>query len=273
MSKKRKIMVACVILLFIAFIAVIFYVINELRTENDIKISGVETSDSQTFKSEYESLNNQSDGDGKVYRSVIISDDNPIKYVTANDIVNKIDAKDTFVVLFGSSKSHYSRATIESMLSVINEYGINELLYVDVQNICDQYELNNEHEAVKTIEGTEGYYKLLDKLNYILDDYEPLTYTSIVRKKEKTVEVDIDEKRIYPSTLIVVKDGRAVSLTTCLNNELKKDPTIELTDEIKEYQINQLESALEVVRVTTTTNSTTDSTDISSNVCESDSSC
>ncbi len=272
MSKKRKIMIACVILLFIVFIAVIFYVINELRTENDIKITGVETSDSQTFKSEYESLNNQSDGNGNIYRSVSISDNNRVKYVTANDIVNKINDNNTFVVLFGSSKSHYSRATIESMLSVINEYGINELLYVDIQNICDQYELNDEHEPVKTIEGTEGYYNLLDKLNYILDDYEPLTYTTTSHKKEKVVEVKVDEKRIYPSTLIVVKDGKAVSLTTCLNDELKKDPTIDLTDDIKEYQINQLKSALEVVRVTTTTTEST-STTSSSYVCESDSSC
>ena len=62
------------------------------------------STDAYKFKIEYESLNGEKSQSGKVYRSLDISKKNRIKYSTAEEIVEKIDKGETFVVYFGFSK-------------------------------------------------------------------------------------------------------------------------------------------------------------------------
>lgn len=267
MNKKRIIGIALIIAIFIGLAATIVYIFTELKEETDIQIQTSETTDAKKFKSEYEDLNDKDASEGKKYRVLSISDTNPIKYSTASDIVNKINNNESFVVYFGFSECPWCRSILEALLESANEYEVDTIYYVDVKNIRDKYELDTEtNTAVRTVEGTDGYYQLINKLSNVLDDYEPLKYeVKQKNRKKKVVTVDIDEKRIYAPNVVLVKNGVGVLMTTGISDKLD-DPYMELTDEIKNYSKTEFNKLFEEFKPKTTT--TTES-----NVCTGQSNC
>ncbi|MDE6292092.1 MAG: hypothetical protein K2L98_00260, partial [Bacilli bacterium] len=152
-------------------------------------------------------------------------------YITAEELVEKIDNKETFVVYFGFNTCPWCRSVLSNLISTAKSNNIDKIYYVDVKNIRDTYALNEENKAVRTVEGTKGYYDLLDRLDRVLEKYANLTYS--VKKKKKTVikEVEIGEKRIYAPSIVAVREGAPVGLTTGISKKLK-DPYGELTEEI-----------------------------------------
>ena len=261
MNKKKIIGIALIIVIFIGLGLTILYVFNELNNEHDIEIQNIETTDAKKFKTEYESLNDQEVSEGKKYRSVEISDNNPIKYATANDIANKIDNNESFIVYFGFDTCPWCRSIVEELVNTAMANNVSTIYYVDVKNIRDAYTLNENNEAVRTTEGTEGYYKLLEKLNNVLSDYAPLTVEN-KKNKKKTETVPVNEKRIYAPNVVLVKDGKAVLLTTGIPDTFK-DPYAEIDDTTREYIKSEFNKLFKELQVTTTTTTTTSN----SNVC------
>lgn len=228
MNKKRTVATAIAVVLFMLVALEIVYIFSELYTENDIGNEQTIT-DSIKFKEEYEILNGISDANGNPNRSILIDEDNPIIYANETDILSMIDNKESFVVYFGFSACPWCRSVIPSLLSAAKENGITKIYYVDVLNIRDKFELDDKNKAVRTVEGSDGYYKLLEAFDSVLDDYSPLTYKN---KKNKTVKVKINEKRIYAPSVIAVKNGNPVSLEDGLIDSLT-DSRMELTDDMK----------------------------------------
>ncbi len=228
MNKKRKAATAIAVVLFMLVALEIVYIFSELYTENDIN-SVPTITDAIKFKEEYEALNGVSNANGVQNRSILIDEDNPLIYANENDILSMIENKESFVVYFGFSACPWCRSVIPSLISAAKENGITKIYYVDVLNIRDKYELNEDNKAVRTVEGTEGYYKLLQAMDSILDDYAPLTYKT---KKNKTKKVKINEKRIYAPNIIAVKNGNPVALEDGIIDELT-DSHMDLTDEMK----------------------------------------
>lgn len=226
MNKKTRTIIF-IICLFLLVSFGIIYIFSELYAEHDIPITTV--TDAYKFKNEYESVNDQETGSGKKIRNLTIADNNPFVYKTPEELVKMIEDKKTFVVYFGFSTCPWCRSVINSLVDASLEKDVKKIYYVDVKEIRDKFELNDNNEAVRTKEGTEAYYKLLELLNPVLQDYSPLTYET---KKGKTKEVKIDEKRIYAPNVVIVKNGEAISLETGIVEELT-DPYMELTDEIK----------------------------------------
>ena len=183
MNKKKIIGIALIIFIFLALCGTIVYVIVELKDEKDIIINKVEVTDAIKFKNEYESLNGITTDDDITYRSVNIPEDNPIKYITANDLINKMNSNESFIVYFGFDTCPWCRTIIEDLINSAKEKNISLIYYVDIKNIRDKYELNENNEATRTVEGTDGYYGLLNKLGSVLDDYPPLTYTESTWKE------------------------------------------------------------------------------------------
>ncbi len=272
MNKRKIIGIALIIVIFIGLGLTILYVFNELNNEHDIEIQQVQTTDGKKFKNEYEVLNNQEASEGKVYREVSIPDDNPIKYATASDIVNRIDNKETFIVYFGFDTCPWCRSIVETLINTAKENDISTIYYVDVKNIRDVYTLNENNEAVRTTEGTEGYYALLDRLDNILAKYSPLSYDEVkkVRGKKTTVKtlVNIDEKRIYAPNVVLVKDGVGKILTTGIPDELT-DPYMELTESMLAYTKEEFKKLFNESKTTTTTTTSQGSGE----VCEGPSNC
>lgn len=228
MNKKRKAATAIAVVLFMLVALEIVYIFSELYTENDIN-SAPTITDAIKFKEEYEALNGVSNANGVQNRSILIDEDNPIIYASAKDISSMIENKESFIVYFGFSACPWCRSVIPSLISAAKDNGVTKIYYVDVLNIRDRYELNEENKAVRTVEGTEDYYKLLEQLDSILDDYAPLTYKT---NKNKTKKVKINEKRIYAPNIIAVKNGKPVALEDGIIDALT-DSHMDLTDEIK----------------------------------------
>lgn len=199
------------------------------------------TNDAARFKKEYESLNGKENENGKKYRELSISDNNPFIYKSARDIVKMIDNKETFVVYFGFETCPWCRSIIETLISSAKDNEIDKIYYVNVKNIRDELEVKNG-KAVTKIKGMDAYYDLLDRLDNVLKKYE-LTVKD-EDDKEKTIETG--EKRIYAPNIVVVVDGKAVKLTTGISEELK-DPYDKLTDEMKEESYKQIDKVLKEI--------------------------
>lgn len=224
MNKKRKIAMAFVVVLFILVALEIVYIFSELYTESDIPEDPVVT-DAMKFKAEYESLNGGKNNTGVDIRVLSIAEDNPFIYATADELVEKMNNKETFVVYFGFKSCPWCRSVLPSLIEASKENNVTKIYYVDVLEIRDRFELDENNKAVKTVEGTEGYYKLLEKMDNVLDVYEPLTY----KVKNKTKKVKINEKRIYAPNVVAVKNGEAVALESGLIEDLN-DAYMEIDD-------------------------------------------
>ena len=185
--------------------------------------------DAIAFKNDYESLNGQTGKSGKEHRTISIPEKNPFVTVTANDIVKKIDDKESFYVYFGSKLCPWCRSIIEKAIEVANDYDIKTIYYVDVWDddgneiLRDVYKLNEEGTPELEKEGTDEYKKLLETFNELLRDY---TITN-----DNGEKVSVGEKRIYAPNFIYIKDGKAKKLTTG-KSEKQTDSRQELTKEI-----------------------------------------
>lgn len=237
--KKRALAIVICLFLLVAFCIV--YIFSELYTESEIPTPS--NKDALKFKEEYESLNGTSAGKDQVIRSLSISEDNPFVYKTADDIVEMIDNKETFVVYFGFSTCPWCRSVLESLIESAKINKVDTIYYVDVKNIRDKYELDKNHKAVRTVEGSEGYYKLLDRLDSVLENYSPLVYTT---KKNKIKEVKISEKRIYAPNVIVVKDGKPLMMEEGISSK-QESAYMDLTDEIKKDSIYKFNCLFELL--------------------------
>ena len=228
--KKRA--VAFVICLFLMVAFAIIYIFSELYNENDVKPVEPIISDATKFKEEYESINNSkitNNGVEYTFRTLTISDDNPFVYATEDEILKKIDNKESFIVYFGFAECPWCRSIIESVIEEAKNNNIEKIYYVNLTGIRDVYVLDNDtKEPVLSEQGTEGYMKLLTAFDNILDEYT-LSYTN---KKNKTIKVKVGEKRIMAPTFIFVREGKATLKSTAIPASLK-DPYQELDDGIK----------------------------------------
>ena len=187
------------------------------------------TKEALAFKSEYESLNDKEFIEGIKHRTVKIDEFNPFVKVSAKDIVERIENKETFYVYFGDKLCPWCRSTIEKAIEVAKAKGIEKIYYVEIRDdegkeiLRDKYTLNKKNKAVKSQEGTEEYTKLLEYFDSLLADYKLTT------SKGKSVKTG--EKRIYAPNFIYVEKGTAVRLTTG-NSEKQTGAFDELTAEI-----------------------------------------
>lgn len=188
-------------------------------------------SDSLKFKEEYEAINGETNSSGKKHRTISILKDNPFIYVTGEEIVEKIENKETFYVYFGSPYCPWCRSVIEKAIEVAKKKNIDTIYYVDiwdgdhVEILRDTYQLNNDGEPEVVFEGSKDYKELLKYFDNILRDY---TLTDATGN-----EVSVGEKRIFAPNFMYVEKGKAIRLTSG-ESEKKKDSREELSNEILE---------------------------------------
>ena len=187
------------------------------------------SSDAYQFKEEYEALNGEDNGNGKTIRTIEIPVDNPIVYASSDEIVSKIDAKESFVVYFGFAKCPWCRSMIEQLIKSAKDNNIDTIYYVDVLEIRDTYAIDDEGNIQKTKDGTDGYMALLERIGNVLSDY---TLTD-----EEGNKIEVGEKRIYAPNVVAVVNGKAEKMTEGVSEKLE-DPYSELTDEMMEESYN-----------------------------------
>ena len=194
------------------------------------------TKEALAFKEDYEKNNGKENASGKVHRTVAIDEFNPYVEVSAEDIVKKIENKETFYVYFGSTLCPWCRSTIESAIQVAKEKNIETIYYVDIWDdngkeiLRDKLEVDKKGK-VKTIqEGTEAYKALLKYFDEYLRNYD------LTDSKGKAVASN--EKRIYAPNYMYVVNGEIKKLTNG-KADSQKDSREELTETIKNEQLTK----------------------------------
>ena len=186
------------------------------------------TSDAIKFKKEYESLNGKKSKSGThKIKSLKISEDNPIKYATYDEVIDVIK-KGTGIIYLGFPECPWCRSALPVLLESAKDYKIDTIYYINIHDDRDYYEVKDgklvykKDENGKELKGTKGYFKLMKALDSELDDY-------VVKDDEKK-EYKVGEKRIYVPFIIFVNDGKIVGthLSTVDTQESGYD---ELTDE------------------------------------------
>ena len=230
-DKRKKTLKTIALSIFGALFlgGLVFLTFQELYTEKDIKENntGNPVNESEKFKNEFEDLNNKTI-DNITYISVNINSNNKIKYVTEEELIKKLDNKETCLVFFGYSKCPWCRAVVENFINESIDNNIDNIYYLNIEEIRDEYKLNDNKQLELIKEGTEGYKILLTKLDSILNNYESFKYLDT---EGVEIEVPVNEKRIYGPTLMFIKDGVPTKMTNGIS-ALLKDPLAPRSDEM-----------------------------------------
>lgn len=179
-----------------------------------------EKTDAVKFKEEYENLNNQVVNDKK-YLELTIDKKNPIKYKTAEEIVDIIKNK-TGIIYLGYPECPWCRNAVPVLLEAAKQTGVNDIYYLNMYDIRDKKELK-DGKVVTVEEGTEGYKKILEALGDKASVYKDLNDESI--------------KRIYVPLVVFVENGKVVAIQES-TVESQKDPYFKLTEEQEKELLN-----------------------------------
>ena len=164
-------------------------------------------SDGEKFKAEYEALNNE-------IVNVNISKNNPIKYVTLDEVFDIIQNK-TGVIYFGFPGCPWCRNMIPVLFEVAKNNNIDTIYYFNPRNVKKSD--NDEY----------------NKLKEILNEY--------------LSEDENGQKVLYVPDVYFIKDGKIVGhhLGTVDSQE---DPTISLTEEEKNELLDIFNELFEKIR-------------------------
>lgn len=164
-------------------------------------------SDGEKFKAEYEALNNEN-------VNINISKNNPIKYVTLDEVFDIIQNK-TGVIYFGFPGCPWCRNMIPVLFEVAKNNNIDTIYYFNPRNVKKSD--NDEY----------------NKLKEILNEY--------------LFEDENGQKVLYVPDVYFIKDGKIVGhhLGTVDSQE---DPTISLTEEEKNELLDIFNELFEKIR-------------------------
>ena len=156
-----------VLKLFLLFVAVFTLT---ACFDNDNKDSKEEKDNKAAiaFKNDYEEINGTVNSSGKEHRTITLSEKNVFVETTPEEIVKKIENKDSFYVYFGSRLCPWCRSTLEMADRISRENDIEKIYYVDIWDdegneiFRDKYTLDENGELVLSYEGTESYKKIVE---------------------------------------------------------------------------------------------------------------
>lgn len=199
MDKKRILIIILSALLVVAIICRLYidYQKRDTSTVEEIKV----TESSKKFKTEYESINNTNNSSDVPYLNVSIPEASKVIYKDSKEILDTLN-NDTGLVYFGYNTCPWCRSMVETLVEVANEKNIN-LYYFDIKDIRSSYKVENK-KLIKTKEGSEEYYKILEKLDSNLSEYK-------ISDTKTKKEYDTKEKRLYAPTVIAIKKGEVIS--------------------------------------------------------------
>ena len=134
-NKKIFIIIISILLVLITFVIVRELIIKKTENNESTNTETIYTvtEDSKRFKEEYEALNGTKIKSGEeTYNTVNIPEENPIVYVDINQFINIINSDEKSYVYMSSAKCPYCRASIETLLKVLKDLGVEKLYYLDL---------------------------------------------------------------------------------------------------------------------------------------------
>ena len=198
--KKENILLIC-LPVFCLLAAILGYlkIINNSNTINEEAIK---------FKEEYEKYNDKDASSDKKYSSLNLSENNPIKYSTYDNIIDVIKNQ-TGIIYLGFPECPWCRSVVPVLFDVAKDNDIDTIYYLNIKDDRTSYIVEDDKlvyeldENGKEKKGTDDYHKLLKVLDKHLTEYT-VSYDGKV--------YETGEKRIYAPTVIFVKDGKVLGL-------------------------------------------------------------
>lgn len=186
-----------------------------------------EDSDALKFVNEYQALNNENNpNNDKKYSELKIEIDNPIVYADYEKIFNILE--NTGIIYFGFPECPWCRVAVPVLLEAAKEAKIPIIYYLNNKEDRDNKTLEGSKVVVNK-NGTEDYYKLLQKLGDKASEYSGL--------QDKNI------KRLYFPSVIFVKNGKIIH-NQVGTVDSHKDPYEPLSDkqykELKEIYLNNM---------------------------------
>ncbi len=185
LKNKGKIIALIILLLIILFVLLSLIFVKLSKEEETVN------TDSVKFKEEYESLNGSEASNGYTYPEVKLDDDNPFVYTSIEDAIEVLE-NGTGIIYFGYSSCPWCRNAV----NVLQYVNASEILYVDMLDVRDTYEVI-DGVLTKTKDAEDSYYKLLELLDSILEEYV-------------VDDISTGEKRVYVPLVVGVKEGSIV---------------------------------------------------------------
>ncbi len=204
--KERTLRIVLTVAIFIVAIVGISISLNEKKDNKNSNSNSSSTSnvqeDGKRFKEEYEAYNNKEreDDKGNYFQELLISEDNPMKYATIEEVLEILD-KGTGILYFGYPTCPWCRNAVPVLLEAAKEKNVNSIYYLNVNEYKNMFAVK-DGKVEKIKDEKEGYYDLLKALDKVLDPF-------VLTSDGKTY--DVGEKRIYVPFVVFVKDGEIVS--------------------------------------------------------------
>lgn len=162
-----------------------------------------QATDTERFKKEYESLNNQINPTNNLtYPKVIIDELTPIKYASTDEALSLLK-NGTGIIYFGFASCPWCRTAIPVFFNAVFNSNIDEVLYVDIEQMRSKIVVQNG-KAVTEKKGTTEYYQIIKALDKNLDEYTGLD--------ENNQVIDFGEKRLFAPTFVFVIDGKVIGI-------------------------------------------------------------
>lgn len=241
MEKKKIWGVVLVVILVLAAVGTGVWLALGRENKSEPVAEEVTTkTDGQRFKESYESLNGTiRESDGATYQTIEIDENNPIKYTTVAEMLDVMDNENA-VIYVGGNWCPWCRNAVPVLLEVAKEFGVEKLYYVELDDDKSTFEIR-DGELVKTKDGSEAYYKLLERLG---DRFAPYSL-----KDKDGKEYPTGETRMSVPYVIGVSGGEIVAEkkgTVSLNEgQTKYDPmTSEQKKQVRDEYRKLFEAAL-----------------------------
>lgn len=219
--KKGSMIIIIIVFLFSIFMGYRYF---EDKKETTSK-------DAVTFKKEYEALNNRvNPNNNKLYPKISISNDNPIKYSSYDEIFEVLKSG-TGVIYLGFPECPWAHNLVPVMLSAAKEVEIDTIYYLNIKDDRDVLMLNENGDIITEKEGNKKYFELVEKLDSILDNY--------ILTDNDGKSVSTGKKRIYTPLLIFVKNGKIIAHHTDTVDS-QTDPYVALNDRQSEELLLKL---------------------------------
>ncbi len=181
------------------------------------------------FKKDYESMNEKVNSRGVMHRSIKIDENNKFKEISQEELIKKLENKESFYIYFGSTLCPWCRSVIEMADKISRENDIDVIYYLDIWDdegneiFRDKYVLNSKNEVELSSEGTKAYKMVLERFDEYLSDY--------ILTDQSGNKINVGEKRVYAPNFVYVLNGKAIRLVTGISDK-QSDSREELTEEI-----------------------------------------
>ena len=161
-NKKYMFIMAIILIVLIILIAIQSGIIWNLtqeknkpqneNTANENTINYSATEDSKRFKQEFEKLNGTKDeNNGETYNTVNIDENNPIVYVGLEELYDVMNSNENSYIYVSAPTCTYCRASIETLLKVLKDVGIDKLYYYDITANEDAIEEEKRNEIINKL--------------------------------------------------------------------------------------------------------------------------